>query len=75
MFLERGTVPSGWLVEQAGCGGLVSGGAKVDAGHCNFVINIGNATQADILKLVEIVKEKVYNKFGVELEQEVEIIK
>ena len=75
LFLERGTVPSGWLVEQAGCGGLVSGGAKVDAGHCNFVINIGNATQADILKLVEIVKEKVYNKFGVELEQEVEIIK
>lgn len=75
LFLERGTVPSGWLVEQAGCGGLVSGGAKVDAGHCNFVININNATQADILKLVETVKEKVYNKFGVELEQEVEVVR
>lgn len=74
LFLERGTVPAGWLVEQAGCGGLVSGGAKVDAGHCNFVINVGNATQADILKLVETVKEKVYNKFGVELEQEVEVV-
>jgi len=74
IFLERGTVPAGWLVEQSGCGSLSSGGAKVDASHCNFVVNVDKATQSDVLKLVEIVKEKVYNKFGVELEQEVEII-
>ncbi|MBI4992908.1 MAG: UDP-N-acetylmuramate dehydrogenase [Candidatus Magasanikbacteria bacterium] len=75
IFLERGTVPAGWLVEQAGVGGLTVGGAKVDASHCNFVINVDKATQSDVLQLVEIVREKVYNKFGVELEQEVEIIK
>ncbi|OGH72056.1 MAG: UDP-N-acetylenolpyruvoylglucosamine reductase [Candidatus Magasanikbacteria bacterium RIFCSPLOWO2_01_FULL_43_20b] len=74
IFLERGTVPAGWLVEQAGIGGLTVGGAKVDASHCNFVVNVDKATQSDVLKLVEIVKEKVYNKFGVELEQEVEVV-
>ncbi len=74
-FLERGGVPAGWLVEQAGCKGLKIGGAMVSEQHCNFIINVDNATQNDVLAIVEEIKEKVYNKFGIELEQEVEIKK
>lgn len=74
LFVERGAVPAGWLVEQVGARGLEKGGAAVSEKHCNFVINKNNASQADVLAVVEEVKTMVYNKFGVELELEVEII-
>ena len=75
IFLERGTVPAGWLIDQAGARGLLQGGAAVSDKHCNFVINKDKASQADVLAVVEEVRTRVYNKFKVELELEVEIIK
>ncbi|MBI5222365.1 MAG: UDP-N-acetylmuramate dehydrogenase [Candidatus Magasanikbacteria bacterium] len=75
LFLERGTVPVGWLVEQVDAKGETVGGAMVSKDHGNFIVNVNNATQSDVLKLVEQIKEKVYNKFGVELEEEVEVVK
>ena len=42
--------------------------------HGNFIVNYGNATAGDVKKLVDEVKEKVYNKYGVNLVAEVEII-
>ncbi len=75
LFLKRGTVPVGWMTEQLGLRGLSAGGAKVSDEHGNYVINFNNATQADVLTLVEEIKQRVYNKFGVELEPEVQIIK
>ncbi|HBU06845.1 MAG TPA: hypothetical protein DEB09_02070 [Candidatus Magasanikbacteria bacterium] len=74
LFIERKKIPVGWLVEQLGLKGLTVGGAKVSDEHGNFIINFDNALQSDVLTLVELVKEKVYNKFGIELESEVEII-
>lgn len=75
IFLERGTIPAGWLIEQCGLKGLKVGGAKVSEEHGNFIINFKNATQADVLALVEKVKEAVYNKYKIELQEEVNIIK
>ncbi|MFA6547494.1 MAG: UDP-N-acetylmuramate dehydrogenase [Candidatus Magasanikbacteria bacterium] len=74
LFQTRGAVPIGWIVEQLDLKGLTVGGAKISEEHGNFLVNFQEATQADILKLVEIMKEKAYNKFKVELEPEVEII-
>lgn len=74
IFWERGKIPVGWLVEQVGMKGFTIGGAKISDEHGNFIINFSNAKQADILSLVETIKEKVYNKFGIELEPEVKII-
>lgn len=74
LFWERGKIPVGWLVEQVGMKGYTVGGAKVSDEHGNFIINFASGTQADILSVVEAVREKVYNKFGIELEPEVEII-
>ncbi len=74
IFWERGKIPVGWLVEQVGMKGYTVGGAKVSDEHGNFIINFANGNQADILSVVETVREKVYNKFGIELEPEVEII-
>ena len=74
LFLQRGSVPVGWMTDQLGLRGLSAGGAKISDEHGNYVINFNNATQADVLILVEEIKQRVYNKFGVELEPEVQII-
>lgn len=62
------------LIDQAGCRGLIVGGAQVSDLHCNFFINLGDATASDLLNLIEIVKERVYKTSGVVLEEEIKII-
>ncbi len=73
-FFEINEVPAGWMVEQVGAMGLRVGGAMVSDKHGNFIINVDKATQADILNLIAEISERVYNKFGVELTKEVEIV-
>jgi UDP-N-acetylmuramate dehydrogenase len=59
------------LIEEAGCRGLKHGGAQVSEKHCNFLINTGAATAADIEALGEEVRARVKAKFGVDLEWEI----
>jgi UDP-N-acetylmuramate dehydrogenase len=59
------------LIDAAGCRGLTIGGAQVSELHCNFLINLGNATAADIETLGETVRERVKETSGVELEWEI----
>ena len=62
------------LIDEAGCRGLQIGGAQVSEKHCNFFINTGNATSSDIEELGELVRKKVKEKTGVDLQWEVKII-
>ena len=62
---------AGKLIMDAGLRGYRIGGAQVSEKHCGFVINVGNATAADIKDLMDEVSEKVKEQFGVELEPEV----
>jgi len=62
---------AGKLISDANLMGYTVGGAQVSKKHAGFVINIGNATAADIIKLTNDVKNKVKEQFGVELELEV----
>jgi len=64
-------IAAGQLLEQAGARGLAVGDAAVSDVHCNFIVNKGNAKAADVLRLAEELKEKVYRTFGVRLEEEV----
>ena len=59
------------LIDAAGCRGLVVGGAQVSELHCNFLINLGNATAADIETLGEEVRRRVGEQNGIELEWEI----
>ena len=59
------------LIDAAGCRGLAVGDAKVSEMHCNFLINEGNATGADIEKLGETVRARVKETSGVELDWEI----
>jgi UDP-N-acetylmuramate dehydrogenase len=64
-------VAAGQLLEQAGAKGLMVGGAAVYEGHCNFIINTGNARARDVLVLARELKERVFEMSGVRLEEEV----
>jgi len=62
------------LIERAGCRGLRRGGAQVSEMHCNFLINTGNATAADIEELGEELRVQVEKTGGVKLEWEIRCI-
>ncbi len=60
------------LVDEAGCRGLMVGGAQVSEKHTNFLLNLGEATSADIEALGEDVRRRVKAKSGIELEWEIQ---
>lgn len=62
------------LVDEAGCRGLMVGDAQVSEKHCNFLLNLGTASSADIEALGEEVRRRVKAKSGVELEWEIQRI-
>ena len=63
---------SSWkLIDAAGCRGLKVGGAMVSEKHCNFLINTGDATAADIEALGELVRARVLDHSGVDLRWEI----
>jgi UDP-N-acetylenolpyruvoylglucosamine reductase len=65
---------AGQLLEAAGCQGLEVGGARFSPKHANFVENMGEATTADVLALMAEGRRRVKEKFGVELEPEVQVL-
>lgn len=65
---------AGKLIMDSGLAGYQVGGARVSEKHCGFVINTGNATAADVFHLMEMVSERVWEKFGVTLEPEVQFL-
>ena len=62
------------LIDECGLKGYKIGGAMVSEKHAGFIINYNNATSKDILDLIRYVKEKVYQKFGVRIQEEIKII-
>ena len=66
---------AGTLIEKTGLKGLTVGGAQVSEKHAGFVINIGGATCADVMELIEQVQKRVYEAHGVQLEPEVKIVR
>ena len=65
---------AGKLIMDAGLRGYRLGGAQVSEKHCGFVINRGKATAAEVIQLMDQVRARVKEKFGVELEPEVKRI-
>jgi UDP-N-acetylmuramate dehydrogenase len=65
---------AGRLIEAAGLKGATEGGAMVSTKHANFIVNVGDATAADVKTLMERCQRAVREKFGVELIPEVELV-
>lgn len=73
IFKNPRGMSAGMLIDQAGLKGTRIGGAEVSDRHANFIVVDGSATSQDVLKLIELVRERVNERLGVELEYEIEI--
>lgn len=62
------------LIDESGLKGFTIGGAKVSEKHAGFIVNSKDAKAEDIINLIEYVKQKVYEKFGKHIEEEIKII-
>lgn len=65
---------AGRLIDAAGAKGLRVGGAVVSDRHANYVLNTGGATAADVLALVELVRARVRDRWGIELATEIKLV-
>lgn len=64
----------GQMVEELGLKGKRCGGAQISEKHGNFIVNTGNATAADVLSLIEEVRQEVRGRYGIELQTEVKFL-
>jgi len=62
------------LIKDSGCVGMKIGDAHISEKHCNFFVNSGNARSSDLEELIHKVQDKVFNKTGIKLELELQII-
>ncbi|PIR73564.1 MAG: UDP-N-acetylenolpyruvoylglucosamine reductase [Candidatus Moranbacteria bacterium CG10_big_fil_rev_8_21_14_0_10_35_21] len=69
---KGGKVPAGWLMEKADLKGKTIGGAMVSKDNVAYFLNTGSATAEDVVMLSSFVKQQVRDKFGVQLQEEVE---
>ena len=65
---------AGRLIEKVGLKGKRLNGCEISAKHANFIVNRGGATAADVLALMELMRERVFAQFGIVLEPEIKII-
>ena len=62
------------LIKDSGCAGMKVGDAQISEKHCNFFVNNGNARSEDLERLIYQVQKKVFDKKGINLELELQII-
>jgi len=67
----HGKMPAGRLLEEAGAGSLSVGGARVYEKHANIIVTDERATSKDIRLLADMMKKKVFDRFGIELQEEI----
>lgn len=70
-FVSKGIIPSGYLIEKSGLKGFSQGGIQISEKHANYMINTGAGKFDEVLDLISIVKDKVFQEFGVIIEEEV----
>ncbi len=66
---------AGSLIENCGLKGFSVGGAQVSPLHAGFIVNNGNATERDVLELISIIQQRVFDDTGVQLEREVKLLR
>ncbi len=73
-YLEYKKIPAAWLIETLDIKGKTIGGAQISSKHANFIVNIGKATANDVIQLISYIKMLVRDKYGIELQEELEYI-
>jgi UDP-N-acetylmuramate dehydrogenase len=65
---------AGQLIEESGLKGYQVGEAQISERHANFIVNCGKATAHDVLDLIALVQEKVWQEKGIKLEPEIRVV-
>ena len=65
------TTSTGYIIDSLGLKGTKIGDAQISTHHANFIVNTGEATAADVLKLINIVKQKAKETYGLDLNEEI----
>ncbi len=73
-FKQHHRIPAAWLIDHAELKGKRIGGVEVSIKHANYANNVGDARAEDVIMLVSIIKQKIRTKYGVQLEDEVEMV-
>lgn len=73
-FKRQEGVITAKLIDECGLKGFQIGGAKVSEKHAGFIINYNNAKAKDVIDLIKYVKEKVYEKYGIKIKEEIRIV-
>ena len=71
---KENKVPAGWFIEKIDFKGKQIGGAQVSVAHANFILNVDNAKAEDFVILASMIKQKVRDKYGVQLKEEVQYV-
>ena len=70
----KGEFSAGYLIDKTGLKGMKIGNAQISEKHANFIINLGNAKSNNVMELIQIIQNRVYNKFKIMLELEIKLI-
>jgi UDP-N-acetylmuramate dehydrogenase len=71
---RKGKIGVGYLIDQCGLKGKQIGGAKIWEGHANYIVNVGGAMAKDVISLINLSKDSVKEKFGIEMQEEIKIL-
>ncbi|MFZ0593463.1 MAG: UDP-N-acetylmuramate dehydrogenase [Bryobacteraceae bacterium] len=73
-IVREGKVPSAWFLEQVGAKGMRAGDIQVATYHANLIYNDGNGTAADLAKIITDLRQRVKDRFGFDIEEEVQYV-
>jgi len=74
VFKNPEETTAGRMIDRCGLKGRRVGGAEISKTHANYIVNVGNASADDVLKLIDIARTAVFKEFGIELELEVKVL-
>ena len=72
--IREGKIPAAWFLEQVGAKGFQQGGIDVADYHANLIYNAGGGTAAELTAVIQELKRRVRERFGLELEEEVQYV-
>lgn len=73
-FAKHQKIPVGYLIDQLDLKGKQIGQAKVSEKHANYIINLGGAKGEDVIMLTSLIKQQIRDKYGIQLQEEVQIV-
>ena len=73
-MIQTRRLSTGWIIDKVGLKGKTLGQAQISPEHGNFILNLGQATASEIMQLISLVKMTVRDQYGIQLEEEVQLI-